>query len=169
MSALAPTLQAFFTDRLIRQRHASSHTIAAYRDTLRLLLGYASDQSSSAPSALDLADLDAPLIAGFLDHLERERGNSVRTRNARLAAIHSLFRFAALAHPEHAESIARVLAIPPKRFDRALITYLTEPEVDALLTACDQFDLDRPARPRAAAARRPDRPADLRTDRTHPR
>ena len=86
MSALAPTLQAFFTDRLIRQRHASSHTIAAYRDTLRLLLGYASDQSSLAPSALDLADLDAPLIAGFLDHLERERGNSVRTRNARLAA-----------------------------------------------------------------------------------
>ena len=138
MSALAPTLQAFFTDRLIRQRHVSSHTIAAYRDTLRLLLGYASGQTSLAPSALDLADLDAPLIAGFLDHLERERGNSVRTRNARLAAIHSLFRFAALAHPEHAESIARVLAIPPKRFDRALITYLTEPEVDALLTACDQ-------------------------------
>ena len=138
MSALAPTLQAFFTDRLIRQRHASSHTIAAYRDTLRLLLGYASDQTSLAPSALDLADLDAPLIAGFLDHLERERGNSVRTRNARLAAIHSLFRFAALAHPEHAQSIARVLAIPPKRFDRALVTYLTEPEVDALLTACDQ-------------------------------
>lgn len=138
MSALAPTLQAFFTDRLIRQRHASSHTIAAYRDTLRLLLGYATGQTSLAPSALDLADLDAPLIAGFLDHLERERGNSVRTRNARLAAIHSLFRFAALAHPEHAESIARVLAIPPKRFDRALITYLTEPEVDALLTACDQ-------------------------------
>jgi site-specific recombinase XerD len=122
MTALAPTLQAFFTDRLIRQRHASSHTIAAYRDTLRLLLGYASGQSSLAPSALDLADLDAPLIAGFLDHLERERGNSVRTRNARLAAIHSLFRFAALAHPEHAQSIARVLAIPPKRFDRALIT-----------------------------------------------
>src|SRR5690349_21327264 len=138
MSALAPTLQAFFTDRLIRQRHASGHTIAAYRDTLRLLLGYASDQTSLAPSALDLADLDAPLIAGFLDHLKRERGNSVRTRNARLAAIHSLFRYAALAHPEHAQSIARVLAIPPKRFDRALITYLAEPEVDALLTACDQ-------------------------------
>jgi len=138
MSALAPTLQAFFTDRLIRQRHVSDHTIAAYRDTLRLLLGYASDQTTNAPSALDLADLDAPLIAGFLDHLERERGNSVRTRNARLAAIHSLFRFAALTHPEHAQSIARVLAIPPKRFDRALITYLTEPEVDALLACCDQ-------------------------------
>jgi site-specific recombinase XerD len=138
MSALAPTLQAFFTDRLIRQRHASGHTIAAYRDTMRLLLGYAAEHIGVAPSALDLADIDAPLIGGFLDHLERERGCSVRTRNARLAAIHSLFRFAALTHPEHAESITRVLAIPPKRFDRALITYLTEPEVDALLAACDQ-------------------------------
>jgi integrase/recombinase XerD len=138
MSPLAPALQSFFTDRLIRQRHVSSHTIAAYRDSLRLLLGFASAQTGVAPSALDLADLDAPLIGGFLDHLETERCNTVRTRNARLAAIHSLFRFAALDHPEHADSIARVLAIPPKRFDRALITYLTEPEVDALLTACDQ-------------------------------
>jgi integrase/recombinase XerD len=84
-----------------------------------------------------LADLDAPLIAGFLDHLERERGNSVRTRNARLAAIHSLFWFAALEHPEHAQSIARV-AIPPERFDRTLITYLAEPEIDALLGSCNQ-------------------------------
>jgi integrase/recombinase XerD len=138
MSPLAPALQSFFTDRLIRQRHVSSHTIAAYRDSLRLLLGFASAQTGVAPSALDLADLDAPLIGGFLDHLETERCNTVRTRNARLAAIHSLFRFAALDHPEHADSIARVLAIPPKRFDRALITYLTEPEIDALLAACDQ-------------------------------
>jgi integrase/recombinase XerD len=138
MSALAPTLEAFFTDRLIRQRNASAHTVAAYRDTLRLLLGYASAQTRLTPSALDLSDLDAPLIAGFLDHLEQERGNSIRTRNARLAAIHSLFRFAALAHPEHAASIARVLAIPPKRFDRALITYLKEAEINALLAACDQ-------------------------------
>ena len=138
MSALAPTLQAFFTDRLIAQRHVSAHTIAAYRDTLRLLLGYAAERTRQAPSALDLTDLDAPLIGAFLDHLETGRGNSVRTRNARLAAIHSLFRYAALTHPEHAESIARVLAIPPKRFDRAVITYLAEPEVDALLAACDQ-------------------------------
>ena len=137
MSALAPTLQAFFTARLIAQRHASGNTIAAYRDTLRLLLAYASEHTGVLPSRLDLADLDAPLIAGFLDHLEHGRGNTVRTRNARLAAIHSLFRYAALAHPEHAESIARVLAIPPKRFDRALVTYLTEPEVDALLGACN--------------------------------
>jgi integrase/recombinase XerD len=138
MTALAPTLQAFFTDRLIRQRHASAHTVAAYRDTLRLLLGYASAQTGLTPSALDLSDLDAALIASFLDHLEHDRGNSIRTRNARLAAIHSLFRYAALAHPEHAASIARVLAIPPKRFDRALITYLSEAEVDAILAACDQ-------------------------------
>jgi site-specific recombinase XerD len=138
VSALAPTLQAFFTDRLIRQRHASDNTIAAYRDTMRLLLGYAATRTGRPPSRLDMADLDAPLIAGFLDHLEIERGNSVRTRNARLAAIHSLFRFAALEHPEHAESISRVLAIPPKRFDRALVTYLTETEVDALLEACNR-------------------------------
>jgi integrase/recombinase XerD len=138
VTALAPTLKAFFTDRLIRQRNASAHTIAAYRDTWRLLLGYAATKVGSPPSQLDLADLDAPLIADFLDHLELERGNHVRTRNARLAAIHSLFRFAALAHPEHAETISRVLAIPPKRFDKALITYLAESEVDALLGCCDQ-------------------------------
>jgi integrase/recombinase XerD len=138
MTALAPTLQAFFTDRLIRQRNASRHTIAAYRDTWRLLLGYTATTIGSAPSQLDLADLDAPVIAGFLDHLEHDRGNTIRTRNARLAAIHSLFRYAALDHPEHAETISRVLAIPPKRFDKALISYLTEPEVDALLDSCDQ-------------------------------
>jgi integrase/recombinase XerD len=137
MSALAPTLQAFFTDRLIRQRDASGHTIAAYRDTWRLLLAYASKRVGITPARLDLADLDAPLIAAFLEYLEHQRGNSVRTRNARLAAIHSMFRFAALDHPEHAQTIARVLAIPPKRFDRAVISYLTEPEIDALLAACD--------------------------------
>lgn len=138
MSLLAPTLQAFFTDRLIRQRRASEHTIAAYRDTLRLLLGYATTRTGLPPSRLDLADLDAPLIAAFLDHLELERSNSIRTRNARLATIHSLFRYAALEHPEHAESISRVLAIPPKRFERAVVSYLTEPEVEALLATCDR-------------------------------
>jgi integrase/recombinase XerD len=138
MSALSPTLQAFFTDRLLAQRHASAHTIAAYRDSMRLLLGYARQQTGKAPADLDFADVDAPLVAAFLDHLERDRHNSVRTRNARLAAIHSLFGFAALRHPEHAALIARVLAIPPKRFDRALVTYLTEPELDALLAAPDR-------------------------------
>jgi integrase/recombinase XerD len=138
MTALAPTLQAFFTDRLTRQRRASGHTIAAYRDTWRLLLGYASRQSGKPPSQLDLADLDAPLIGAFLDHLETGRGNSIRTRNARLAAIHSLFGYAALRHPEHAQTIARVLAIPAKRHDKALVTWLTEPELAALLAAPDR-------------------------------
>jgi len=138
MSALAPTLQAFFTDRLIGQRKASPHTIAAYRDTLRLLLAFAAQATGKQPSALDIDDLDAPLIGAFLDHLERERHNSIRTRNARLAAIRSLFRYAALRHPEHAATIGRVLAIPPKQFERALITFLTEPEIDALLAAPDR-------------------------------
>ncbi len=138
MTALAPTLQAFFTDRLIAQRHASPNTVAAYRDTLRLLLCFAEPQLGREASKLDVADLDAPLIGAFLHHLEHDRHNSVRTRNARLAAIHSLFRYAALRHPEHAALIERVLAIPPKRSDRALITFLTEPEVDALLQSPDR-------------------------------
>jgi site-specific recombinase XerD len=137
MSSLAPTLQAFFTDRLA-QRQASPHTIAAYRDTLRMLIVFASQQTSTQPWQLEIADLDAPLIGAFLDHLQQQRGNSARTRNARLAAIHSLFRFAALRHPEHAAVIQRVLAIPPKRADRPLISYLTEPEIAALLTAPDR-------------------------------
>lgn len=138
MSTLAPTLQAFFTDRLIRQRHASSHTIAAYRDTFKLLLAFAGQRTGRAPSDLRITDLDAPLIGAFLDHLETGRGNGVRTRNARLAAVHSLFRYAALRHPEDSAVIQRVLAIPPKRFDRTIITYLTETETDALLAAPDQ-------------------------------
>jgi site-specific recombinase XerD len=138
VTALAPTLQAFFTDRLARQRQASGHTIAAYRDTWRMLLAFTARQAGKQPCQLDLADLDAPLIGAFLDYLECERGNSARTRNARLAAIHSLFRYAALRHPEHAETIARVLAIPPKRYDKALVTWLTEPELAALLAAPDR-------------------------------
>jgi integrase/recombinase XerD len=138
MSALAPTMQAFFTDRLIRERGASPHTIAAYRDTLKLLLAFASKRLRRQPCRLDIGDLDAPVIAAFLDHLERDRGNSVRTRNARLATIHSLFRYAALRHPEHLQDIERVLSIPPKRSDRALVTFLDEHEIDALLAAPDR-------------------------------
>jgi site-specific recombinase XerD len=137
VTALAPTLQAFFTDRLIRERHASPQTVAAYRDTWRLLLVYATRRVHRPPSRLDLDDIDAALVSAFLDHLEHDRHNSIRTRNARLAAIHSLFRYAALRHPEHAATIQRVLAMPPKRFERALVTYLTEAEVAALLTAPD--------------------------------
>ncbi len=138
MTALAPTLEAFFTQRLTGQRQASPHTIAAYRDTFRLLLHFARDRTGKNPCQLDLADMDASLIAAFLTDLEAGRGNSPRTRNARLAAIHSLFRYAALRHPEHAALISRVLAIPPKRFERDLVTYLTEPETSALLAAPDR-------------------------------
>lgn len=135
MSALAPLLEAFFTDRLISQRGASANTITGYRDTFRLLLGFAAGHTGKKPSDLDIADLDAALVAAFLDHLEHERGNQVRTRNNRLAAIHSLFSYAALRHPEHAATIQRVLAIPTKRADRNLVTWLSEAEVDALLAA----------------------------------
>jgi site-specific recombinase XerD len=138
MTLLAPTLQGFFTDRLIGQRHASPHTIAAYRDTLRMLLAFAAQHTTRQPSLLEIDDLDAPLIGAFLDHLEHERGNAVRTRNTRLAAIRSLFKYAALKHPEHAATIQRVLAIPAKRFDQALVTFLTDPELDALLDAPDR-------------------------------
>jgi site-specific recombinase XerD len=138
MSLLAPTLQAFFTDRLIGQKRASAHTIAAYRDTIRLLLAFAAQHTAKAPSDLDVDDLQAPLIGAFLDHLEHERGNAIRTRNARLAAIRSLFRYAALRHPEHAAAIQRVLAIPSKRHDQALVTFLTKAELQALLDAPDQ-------------------------------
>lgn len=138
MTTLAPTLQAFFTDRLMGQRQASPHTIAGYRDTFRLLLRFAADRTHTPACELDFADLDAPLVAAFLTHLETERGNGVRTRNHHLAAIHSLFGYAALHHPEHAASIQRVLAIPPKRFERNLVTFLTDDEVDALIAACDR-------------------------------
>ena len=121
MSALAPTLQGFFTNRLISQRQASTHTIASYRDTFRLLFAFVSDRTGKQPSQLEFQDLDAPLIAAFLDHLQAERNNSVRTRNIRLAAIRSFYSYAALQHPEHAESIRRVLSIPPKRFERNLV------------------------------------------------
>ena len=138
MTALTPTLQAFFTDRLIGQRGASGHTIAGYRDTWRLLLTFASQATGRNPCQLDIADLDAPLIAAFLDHLEHRRGNSPRTRNNRLAAIRSVFAWAALRHPEHAATIGRVLAITPKRCQRNLVTYLTRDETDALAAACDK-------------------------------
>ena len=137
MTALAPSLQAYFTDRLIGQRAASPNTIGAYTLTFRLLLTFAAKRLGKTPAALDIAELDAPLIAAFLDHLERDRHNSAATRNNRLAAIHSLFGYLALRHPEHAGSTARVLAIPPKRTQRNLLTYLTDPEVEALLEACD--------------------------------
>jgi integrase/recombinase XerD len=128
MTPLAPLLEAFFTDRLRRQRAASPNTVAAYRDAFRLLLPFAQQRRGTAASNLALSDLDAPLIGAFLDHLERERRNSARTRNARLAAIRSFFRFLAPREPAHAALIQRVLAIPQKRCDRRVVNFLTRPD-----------------------------------------
>ena len=138
MSALAPLLQAFFIERLAQQRDASPHTIAAYRDSFRLLLTFMHQHTGKAPSRLQLEDLDAATITAFLSYLENERDNSVRTRNARLTAIHSFFHYAALKAPDRAELIARVLSIPEKRYKSTLISYLTDPEIDALLAAPDR-------------------------------
>jgi integrase/recombinase XerD len=132
---LAPVLQGFFTDRLARQKKASVNTVAAYRDTCRLLLAFAQATTGKPPSALSLADLNATLIGQFLHHLEEQRGNGSATRNARLAAIHSLFKYAAPRAPEHAAVISQILAIPPRRRERAIVSYLTAEEIDALVTA----------------------------------
>jgi len=137
VTALAPVLEAFFTERLA-QRQASPHTVASYRDTFCLLLRYAHKHLGKPPSRLDFTDLDAPLIGAFLAHLEAERGNSITTRNNRLAALHSLFSYAALHRPEHAALISRVLAIPSKRADTTLVSFLTPAETAALLAAPDR-------------------------------
>ena len=138
MSSLAPILQGFFTDRLARQRQASPSTVAAYRDAFRLLLRFVQDRTGKAPSRLELADLDATMIGSFLEHLETARHNKVSTRNSRLAAVHSLFRYAQLRSPEDAANIQRVLAIPHKQADDAIVSFLTAPEIDALLATPDR-------------------------------
>ena len=164
MTALAPTLQAFFTDGSSGQRQASPHTIAGYRDTFRLLLRFATDRTRTPACELDFADLDAPLIAAFLTTWRHERGNSVRTRNHRLAAIHSLFGYAALRHPEHAASStgpghpAQAVRtqpghLPHRRRGRRPARRLRP------------IHLDRAPRPRHDHTRRPDRATDLRADR----
>jgi integrase/recombinase XerD len=138
MSVIAPALEAFFTDRLITQRNCSPQTIGSYRDTFRLLLCFAQRQTGKQPCELDFDDLDATLVGAFLTHLEEDRGNSPRTRNVRLAAIHSFYRYAALEHPEHAATIARVMAIPTKRCECNNICYLASEEIKALLAAPDR-------------------------------
>jgi integrase/recombinase XerD len=135
MTSLAPVLQRFFTDRMMTQKHASQHTITAYRDALRLLLRYAQEATGTPPWKLTLHQLDAELITGFLRHLERERGNSPRTRNARLAAIRSLFRYAALHAPDDADVIQRVLAIDSSRATTTAMNWLTTEETAALANA----------------------------------
>ena len=131
-------VQAFFTDRLLRQRRASPHTVAGYRDTFRLLLRFAEERLGKAPSKLSLKDLDASFIGDFLDHLEKARGNAARSRNTRLAAIHSFFHYLSFQEPAYAEQCRRILAIPSKRYERRLIEYLAPEEIDALLAAPDR-------------------------------
>jgi len=135
---LASLLERFFTQRLMQQRQASPHTISSYRDTFRLLLKFVQNRLHTPPAQLAFEMIDAPLIASFLNHLEKHRGLSARSRNLRLTAIHSFFRYAAFEAPEHAAHIQRVLAIPSKRFTRTQVHFLTRPEVKALLAAPDQ-------------------------------
>jgi site-specific recombinase XerD len=137
MSSIAPTLQLFFTERMVKQLQASPRTVVSYRDTCRLLLRFVADRTGKAPSALGWQDVDAGVISAFLDHLETDRHNSARSRNTRLAALRSLFGYAALRHPEHAELIRQVLAIPQKRFDKTTVPFLNPEEVSALLGAPD--------------------------------
>jgi integrase/recombinase XerD len=138
MTPLAPSLDAFFTDRLLCQQRVSPNTIASYRDAFRLLLGFLHQKTGTPPARLELTQLDAPTLVAFLEHLETERGNSARTRNVRLRAIHGFFRYCALKHPEHAALIQRVLAIPPKRSQKRIVSFLQPAEVKALLDSPDR-------------------------------
>jgi site-specific recombinase XerD len=133
-SEFSSLLEIFFTERLIRQRQVSPHTLASYRDTFCLLLRFAQEYLKKTPSQLTLDDLNAVLIGDFLNYLEDKRGNTARTRNTRLAAIHSFFKFLALRQPDNSNLITRVLAIPSKRFDRKAVQFLTQTEIDELLT-----------------------------------
>ena len=135
---LAPLLERFFTQRLMQERRVSPHTISSYRDAFRLFLKFTQQRLHKPPSALVFEEIDAPLIVAFLDHLEKQRGLSIRSRNLRLTAIHSFFRYVAFELPTHSAQIQRVLAIPSKRFTRTLVRFLTPPEVDALLAAPDR-------------------------------
>jgi site-specific recombinase XerD len=136
--SLAPLLERFFTQRLMQQRRASPHTISSYRDTFRLFLKFVEQRLHKMPSRLNLEEIDASLVTTFLDHLEKDRGASIRSRNLRLTAFHSFFRFASVEAPTHSAQIQRVLAIPSKRFTRTLVQFLTRKEVDALLGAPDR-------------------------------
>jgi integrase/recombinase XerD len=131
-------LQSFFTQRLVGQRNASPHTIASYRDTFRLLLEFAQQHLRKCPSKLTVEQLDAPFIGRFLNHLEKDRGNTPRSRNIRLAAIHSFFKYVALQEPSLSGVAQQVLSIPCKRHKIKPIDFLTRPEVDALLAAPNQ-------------------------------
>ena len=135
---LPSLIEGFFARRLVSQRNVSAHTIASYRDAFRLLLAFAEKELHRPPTRLALEDLNAEFIGRYLDMVERERGNGAKTRNLRLTAIRSFFRYAALEAPEHAGLIQRVLAIPPKRCERKIVGFLTQPEAAAILTSVDQ-------------------------------
>ena len=136
--SFATLLEAFFTDRLMKQRNASVHTIASYRDTFRLLLRYLQQHCGKSPSMITLQDLNATVIVDFLNHLEKERGNKVRSRNVRLAAIRSFFHYIAFEEPAQADLIQRVLAIPNKRWKKKLVSFLTPTETEALIKSIDR-------------------------------
>jgi site-specific recombinase XerD len=136
--SFAPLLERFFTERLMHQRQASPHTISSYRDTFRQFLKFTAQRLQTAPSQLHFKDVDAPVILAFLDHVEQQHGITARSRNLRLTALRSFFRFAAFEVPTHAAQIQRVLAIPNKRFTRTVVPFLTRAEVEALLAAPDQ-------------------------------
>jgi integrase/recombinase XerD len=136
--SIAPYVQAFLADYLCQQRRLSPQTIISCRDTFRLFLTFLRDHTGIEPSAVRLADLDAPVVLRFLNYLEQDRGNSVRSRNIRLSAIRSFFRLVALRDPDSLGIVTRVLAIPMKREDQKLIGYLTRPEIQALLAAPEQ-------------------------------
>jgi integrase/recombinase XerD len=135
---VAPLVERFFTERLVRQQDVSVHTIASYRDTFRLLLKFAKTRLHVEPSALTLNELDAPFISAFLTDLEMQRGASVKTRNLRLTAVRSFFRFVSFEEPAHSLLIQRVLAIPSKRHDKREVSFLTRPEIEAILAAPDR-------------------------------
>ncbi|KDP89545.1 integrase [Cupriavidus sp. SK-3] len=137
-TSFAPLLERFFIQRLMQQRQASPHTIVSYRDTFRQFLKFAQGCLHKPPSSMDFDEIDAPLVLAFLENLEKHQGVCIRSRNLRLTAIHSFFRYAALEAPDHSAQIQRVLAVPSKRFTRTQINFLTRPEVDALLDAPDQ-------------------------------
>src|SRR6266700_4001224 len=139
LTSFPALLERFFTQRLMQQRQASPHTVSSYRDTFRQFLKFVEEQLNKPPSRLNFEEIDAPLVVTFLDGLEKQQGLSVRSRNLRLTAIHSFFRYAAFEAPAHSAQIQRVLAIPSKRFTRTLIQFLTRPEVDALLAAPNQL------------------------------
>lgn len=138
LASLAPLVERYFTQRLMQQRQASPHTISSYRDTFRQLLKFVEQRLHKPPARLGFEEIDAPLIVAFLDNIEKSKGVSARSRNLRLTAIHSFFRYVAFEMPEHSAQIQRVLAIPSKRFTRTSVPFLTRSEVDALLAAPDQ-------------------------------